>query len=279
MLVLVCSFFVLLLSAPGGWALRMRNFEVPLHVYRGNSTVLKCEFDLQGERLYSVKWYKGGREFFRYVPNERPMKQDYVVQGVKVDMEASTGQQVVLKSATLATSGRYKCEVLAEAPAFNTLVEHAILTVVDIPQEKPTVLGARERYQPGDVVSINCTSAPSKPAATLTWYINGAEAPRRYLREFSPYMQSDGLEQSTLGLHFLANHDHFPHKLMSLRCTASIGIFYNETEVASMEPLQRPALSLESREHLYGSMSAPLISASASLPLAVVVGCILGVLR
>lgn len=45
-------------------------------------------------------------------------------------MEASTGQVVVLREVELATSGRYKCEVLAEAPGFNTLVEHAILTVV-----------------------------------------------------------------------------------------------------------------------------------------------------
>lgn len=42
----------------------------------------------------------------------------------------------------------------------------------EIPQEKPIVQGARERYHPGDIVRINCTSAPSKPAATLTWYIN-----------------------------------------------------------------------------------------------------------
>lgn len=45
-------------------------------------------------------------------------------------MQRSTGQVVELISVNLATSGRYKCEVLAEAPVFNTLVEHAILTVV-----------------------------------------------------------------------------------------------------------------------------------------------------
>ena len=44
--------------------------------------------------------------------------------------DASTGMQVVLRDVSLATSGRYKCEVLAEAPAFDTLVEYAILTVV-----------------------------------------------------------------------------------------------------------------------------------------------------
>ena len=45
-------------------------------------------------------------------------------------MGGSDSQIVVMRGVTLATSGRYKCEVLAEAPAFNTLVEHAILTVV-----------------------------------------------------------------------------------------------------------------------------------------------------
>lgn len=78
--------FVFLSSHAGGLALRMRNFEVPLHVPRGNSTTLRCEFDLQGERLYSVKWYKGGREFFRHVPNEQPKKQVYQVTGVNVDV-------------------------------------------------------------------------------------------------------------------------------------------------------------------------------------------------
>ena len=64
----------------------MRKFEVPLHVTRGTTATLKCEFDLENERLYSIKWYKGGREFFRFVPNEQPTKQRYEVQGVKVDV-------------------------------------------------------------------------------------------------------------------------------------------------------------------------------------------------
>ncbi|XP_050733508.1 uncharacterized protein LOC127007041 [Eriocheir sinensis] len=181
-------------------------------------------------------------------------------------MEASTGQVVVLREVELATSGRYKCEVLAEAPAFNTLVEHAILTVVEIPQEKPIVQGARERYHPGDIVRINCTSAPSKPAATLTWYINDQVAPERYLIRYLPYMDQEGLEQSTLGLHFHATHDHFPQNMMSLRCTASIGFFYNKTEEASLET-HRPALSLQSREHFYGSLGAPRTAYSVGLTL------------
>lgn len=64
----------------------MRHFEVPLHVPRGENITLHCDFDLQGERLYSIKWYKGGREFFRNVPNEEPKKMSYNVQGVHVDV-------------------------------------------------------------------------------------------------------------------------------------------------------------------------------------------------
>lgn len=277
MLALVLYLLPLLLSAQGGLSLRIRNFEVPLHVPRGDRAVLKCEFDLQGERLYSVKWYKGGREFFRYVPNERPMKQSYNVTGIEVDHEASTGQQVVLKDVTLATSGRYKCEVLAEAPAFNTLVEYAILTVVAIPKEKPIVQGAQERYRPGDYVRVNCTSAPSKPAATLTWFINDNIVPSEYLVRYPPIMLPDGLEQSTQGLHFKATHEHFPHNIMSLRCAASIGFFYNKTEETSLET-HRPALSLESRKHFYGSRSAPLPCGSLGLTL-VLLACALGALR
>nr|XP_053642772.1 uncharacterized protein LOC128695877 [Cherax quadricarinatus] len=278
MLTIACCLLVSLISAQGGRALRMKNFEVPLHVPRGESTTLRCEFDLQGERLYSVKWYKGGREFFRYVPNERPMKQDYKVTGVNVDVKFVTRHVVVINTSHFSTSDRTKGEVLGEARPFNTLVEHAISPLsVNIPQEKPVVRGAQERYHPGDVVRINCTSAPSKPAATLTWYINGEVVDDKYLLHYPPYMQVDGLEQSTLGLHFRATHAHFPQNVMSLRCTASIGIFYNKTEEASLET-HRPALSLESREHFYGSRG----TTSTSSPLSLTVGlllCVLNALR
>nr|CAI5855188.1 unnamed protein product [Callosobruchus analis] len=30
-------------------------------------TTLDCQFDMGGEELYAVKWYKDDQEFFRYV--------------------------------------------------------------------------------------------------------------------------------------------------------------------------------------------------------------------
>ena len=38
---------------------------VPELVLLGEEATLECFYDLEGEDLYSVKWYKGGKEFFR----------------------------------------------------------------------------------------------------------------------------------------------------------------------------------------------------------------------
>jgi len=36
---------------------------------------MECHYDSQGEQVYSVKWYKGGLEIFRYLPSvkEQPI--------------------------------------------------------------------------------------------------------------------------------------------------------------------------------------------------------------
>ena len=33
--------------------------------------MLGCDFDPQGEQVYSVKWYKGGQEIFRFMPSNK----------------------------------------------------------------------------------------------------------------------------------------------------------------------------------------------------------------
>ena len=39
---------------------------VPSYAIQGKKAVLECPYILEGsEELYSVKWYKNGREFFR----------------------------------------------------------------------------------------------------------------------------------------------------------------------------------------------------------------------
>jgi len=60
---------------------------VPSHKFLGDSAALVCQFDLEGEALYSVKWYKDHYEFFRYIPAEveKPVTV-FMLPGVRVNV-------------------------------------------------------------------------------------------------------------------------------------------------------------------------------------------------
>lgn len=66
----------------------LRNVEIraPLAVPPGSSATLTCHYDLEGDPLYTVKWYKGRQEFFRYVPKELPHTRVFPLPGVNVDV-------------------------------------------------------------------------------------------------------------------------------------------------------------------------------------------------
>ncbi|KAK8787445.1 hypothetical protein V5799_022779 [Amblyomma americanum] len=76
---------VLTLSAGLSEGLRLVRLDMPSAVIRGDPVWLNCSFDLEADDLYSVKWYKNHREFFRYLPNESPPGQAYKLSGVYVD--------------------------------------------------------------------------------------------------------------------------------------------------------------------------------------------------
>lgn len=66
--------------------LRLTEVRIPNHTVRDQSARLECHYDLDGEALYSVKWYKDGNEFYRYVPMEQPPVQIFDLPGVQVDV-------------------------------------------------------------------------------------------------------------------------------------------------------------------------------------------------
>lgn len=47
---------------------------------------LECNYDLDDDVLYSVKWYKDLREFYRYIPQEIPSATVFTETGLKVDV-------------------------------------------------------------------------------------------------------------------------------------------------------------------------------------------------
>nr|CAI5866405.1 unnamed protein product [Callosobruchus analis] len=54
-----------------------------------DTVTLQCRFDIEGEPLYTLKWYKGGKEFYRYIPKEMPNTQVFTVPGITVDVSYS----------------------------------------------------------------------------------------------------------------------------------------------------------------------------------------------
>ena len=133
-------------------ALRMTSLQIPEHVVLNQTVRMQCNFNLDKEQLYSVKWYKDGHEFYRYTPRDRPEVLTFSVPGVNVNRFQSNQTLVVLNNVNLTSSGRYRCEVSGEAPAFETVSDHGDMTVVVLPNEGPQITGGRSKYQVDDVV-------------------------------------------------------------------------------------------------------------------------------
>lgn len=62
--------------------LRDVHLTVPKAVRRGDSVVLHCNYNLEGDPLYALKWYKGRAEFYRYTPNEKPPMKVFPIPGL-----------------------------------------------------------------------------------------------------------------------------------------------------------------------------------------------------
>lgn len=66
----------------------MIEVRVPNYTVKDNTVKLECHFDLEDEKLYSVKWYKDGHEFYRYLPRDHPPATLFTQNGITVDVSA-----------------------------------------------------------------------------------------------------------------------------------------------------------------------------------------------
>lgn len=62
----------------------MTSMIVPAHAVAMTPLELQCNVDMEGEALYSVKWYKDGHEFYRFSPSDSPQSFNFKVHGVYV---------------------------------------------------------------------------------------------------------------------------------------------------------------------------------------------------
>ena len=63
---------------------------IPPHALKGHQAVLRCNYDLEGDDLYSVKWYFNQKEFYRFIPTDNPKVTIFNHhKGVKVNVSIS----------------------------------------------------------------------------------------------------------------------------------------------------------------------------------------------
>ncbi|EDS44234.1 conserved hypothetical protein [Culex quinquefasciatus] len=104
----------------------------PPAVRRSQHATLTCMYDLEDTPLYSVKFYRGLREFYRFSPSEYPEKKIFPFPGINVDLSLSNASQVVIRNIGFGLSGNFSCEVTADAPLFSTATGHLQMQVVEI---------------------------------------------------------------------------------------------------------------------------------------------------
>ncbi|XP_058121740.1 uncharacterized protein LOC131281089 [Anopheles ziemanni] len=218
----------LLIVAEMSLCLRNVRVTVPTAVRKGESAQLFCYYELEDkERLYSIKWYKGKREFYRYTPQENPSMKVF---NLDVERSLSNQSHVVIKAHETNVTGKYSCEVSADAPSFHTMIVSGDMEVIEPPPEKPSITGLQSRYRPGDILRGNCTSINSKPPANLTWTINDVPIIQQYIKQYRPIKDTyTGLDTSILGINILVAHSHFVKGKLKIKCQATIHQIYDES--------------------------------------------------
>ncbi|XP_065217678.1 uncharacterized protein LOC135843654 [Planococcus citri] len=218
---LLCLIYLCIIKSAE--SIKLLRIVVPPYKLRGDQAILECHYELEGDSLYAVKWYKDNEEFFRYVPKSQPPLFSYKLDGIKVDHENSDSNHVTLKSVNLRTSGTYRCEVSAEAPFFSSAQKEGRMEVVFLPRNGPQITGERTEYQIGDELNLNCTSGKSYPPSLLRWYVNEKPVKDKDLIHYTAHTFAHGLAASILGLRLTILSDHFVDDgSMKVRCVATV---------------------------------------------------------
>uniref|UniRef100_A0A023G616 Putative neural cell adhesion molecule l1 n=1 Tax=Amblyomma triste TaxID=251400 RepID=A0A023G616_AMBTT len=191
----------------------------------GGDVRLSCPHDLGDVPLYSFKWYKDDKEFYRFVPRNRPPGNMFTVEGVTVDMLQSNYSSLYLKNLSALSAGTYRCEASSDAPPFLTVQDEKMLTVSELREMRPHITTDRETYQLGDTVRLNCTSSRARPAPKLALYIDD-----RLVDETEAHAtvetHRDGFQAANFETSFPISNQHARAGAVRVKCHASFAGLY-----------------------------------------------------
>ncbi|XP_050309418.1 uncharacterized protein LOC126745567 [Anthonomus grandis grandis] len=203
----------------------------PRIVEYGKTSTLKCSYDVKKEQLYTVKWYRGQYEFYRFTPKEHPSTKIFHTDGIVVDVSSSQSNehQVVLRDIGFNLSGNFSCEVTIDEPYLKAVTVVKDMIVVVLPRNPPSLATDKTFYEVGDVLRANCSSPASRPAATLTFILNNIVVCERCTTYKRP--QKD-LFRSESSIEIRVFSSHFHNGRITLKCVAQIGDLYQQdTEI------------------------------------------------
>ncbi|XP_055380704.1 uncharacterized protein LOC129611536 [Condylostylus longicornis] len=182
----------------------------PPTVRRGHHATFRCLYDMNGAELYSVKFYRGLLEFYRFTPNERPSTKVFPFPGFNVDVSMSNATQVVLRNVGFPLSGNFSCEVTADAPYFSTATAFVRLLVVETPDKKPEIWTEQHHYEVGEILRANCSTAPSRPRAVLKFSINNIALQPTSTENIDTidqlFVTKISIKLRLQGIHFISNN-------------------------------------------------------------------------
>ncbi|BES91791.1 heterophilic cell-cell adhesion [Nesidiocoris tenuis] len=146
----------------------------------------------------------------------------------------SNASQVVLRQVGFNLSGNLSCEVTTDAPSFSTALVSKELMVIELPKRGPVLHTEKERYDVGDILRGNCTSAPSKPAAVMSAFINSIPVNKP---ESKSLPSGNGLAYTVLYLELRVEPAHMSNNgNLILRCTSVVATLYKHTAELSLGP-------------------------------------------
>ncbi|XP_014228415.1 uncharacterized protein LOC106653476 [Trichogramma pretiosum] len=231
-----CLVLVLLVSSTT--SLKNLKIIVPERVRVGDSALLTCSYDLEDAQLYAIKWYFEDEEFYRFVPKKQPPHDTFPVRNIQVNVSGSNMQDVTLVNVRRKHTGRYKCEVSEDQPRYDTKLQEADIFVVDVPEMEPRIQVDKQRLADGDTLKANCTSGASRPAANVTWTVNGKPLDNRrmkfHVRTQSLHVQDDDRHRTRSWLQ-LDTQGLFQDYRLRLRCFAEIAPVYKASSTVDLQ--------------------------------------------
>ncbi|XP_066138480.1 uncharacterized protein [Euwallacea fornicatus] len=236
---LLCFLFALCVLVTDILGLRNVTLSIePSVVQVGGSSTLRCTYDLEEDKLYSVKWYRGSHEFYRYDASElpNPIKQ-FPILYVTPDMANSNLTQVVLKDIEFNLAGNFSCEVTTDGPDIHTRIDSQSMSVVQIPEHPPQISVGREPLDYGDILRANCSSYPSRPPADLKFILNNITVNQS---ELAALRRTNLRDWSDLQLELKLSLIHFNEGRLILQCVAQIPPIYLEKAELELESVRHP---------------------------------------